>query len=81
MEQTTLRVSGMHCGACESGINKALSRLDGVRRSAADHQKGEVRVVFDPGRTSLDAIRASLERAGYAVEGVVSRTGAPGGSV
>jgi copper chaperone CopZ len=82
MEQLTLRVTGMHCGACENRIQKALSRLDGVRRSAADHRKEEVRVAFDSGRTSLDAIRDAIERADYRVAGVAGTgtEGAPGGT-
>ena len=71
MEQTTLHVTGMHCGACEQRIQKALSRLEGVKRSSADHRKQEVRVAFDPAQTSLAAIRAVIERADYRVEGVV----------
>ena len=71
MEQLTLRIGGMHCGACENRIQKALSRVEGVRRSSADHRKEQVRVAFDPSLTSLDAIRATIERADYRVEGVV----------
>ncbi len=67
MEHLTLRVIGMHCGACENRIQKALSRLEGIRRSSADHKNGEVRVVFDPVHTSLDAIRATIGRADYRV--------------
>ena len=75
MEQTTLRVAGMHCSACEHRIQKVLSRLEGVRRSSADHQKQEVQVAFDPAQTSLEAIRATIERADYRVEGVIGGTG------
>ena len=80
MEQTTLHVAGMHCGACEHRIQRMLSRLEGVKRSAADHQRGEVRIVFDPAHTSLDAIRATIERADYRVEGVAGPFGAAGGT-
>jgi copper chaperone CopZ len=77
MEQTTFQVRGMHCAACAHRIQQALSRLAGVKRSRADHRRGEVRVVFDPARTSEAVVRACLEQAGYEVCGVV---GAGGGT-
>lgn len=67
MDQVQLRVSGMTCTACEQRIQKALSRVDGVVRSSADHQAGQVRVVFDAARTSERAVRATIEQAGYEV--------------
>lgn len=64
MEQRTFRVAGLRCKTCEYRIQKALSRLEGVRRSRADHRCGEVLVVFDATRTPESVVRACLERAG-----------------
>lgn len=75
MEQVTLRVSGMHCDGCESRVEKALGRLDGVRRASADHSSGEVRVAFEPARTSAQELRDCIERAGYAVGGEAGASG------
>jgi copper chaperone CopZ len=73
MEQIELRVDGMTCGACEQRIQRALAQLDGVLRSAADHRAGQVRVVLDPARATVAAVRARVEQAGYEV-----RSCAPG---
>ena len=67
MEQIELNVSGMTCGACEQRIEKALTRIDGVVQSAADHRAARVRVMFDPARTSESALRSCIERAGYSI--------------
>ena len=67
MQQVEFRVNGMSCGACEQRIVKALARVDGVMRSAADHRAGQVRVVFDATRTSRDDVQSCIERAGYTV--------------
>ena len=67
MEQVELNVSGMTCGACEQRIEKALTRIDGVVQSDADHRAARVRVMFDPARTSASALRSCLERAGYSI--------------
>jgi copper chaperone CopZ len=58
----------MTCRACEQRIERALTRIDGVMQSAADHRAAEVRVMFDPDRTSEGAVRSCIERAGYRVE-------------
>jgi copper chaperone CopZ len=67
MKELELKVSGMTCTGCEQRIAKALSRLEGVLRSTANHQTGQVRVVFDAARTSEGAVRSTIEQAGYEV--------------
>jgi copper chaperone len=67
VKQLTLEVSGMSCTGCEERIQTALARLEGVLRSQADHQAGKVQVVVDPGRASEEAVRRSIEKAGYGV--------------
>jgi Cu+-exporting ATPase len=65
--QIELHVEGMSCRACEQRIEKALTRIDGVVQSAADHRGAQVRVMFDPARTTESEVRSCVERAGYAV--------------
>ena len=67
MEEIRLRVTGMSCTGCEQRIEKALARVEGILRSSADRQAGQVRVVFDPARASEESVRACMERAGYGV--------------
>ena len=69
MEQLEIRVNGMTCGACEQRIQLALAQVDGVVRSSADHRAARVKVVFDPVRTSTQAVQARIKRAGYEVVG------------
>ncbi len=67
MKQLQLNVSGMDCTGCEHRIETTLARLDGVVRSKADHQRGLVTVVINPAKASEEAVRASIEKAGYGV--------------
>lgn len=62
-----LQVSGMNCESCARRIEKALTRLEGVRSCSADHRGGEVRVVFDASRTPEDAVRGCIRQAGFEV--------------
>jgi copper chaperone CopZ len=67
MDQITLRVKGIHCEGCEQRIEKALTRLDGVRSCRADHRSGEVEVVFEASRTPEQAVRTCITHAGFEV--------------
>ncbi|HXG03943.1 MAG TPA: heavy-metal-associated domain-containing protein [Candidatus Binatia bacterium] len=67
MERLELHVTGMSCGACEQRIERALAQVAGVVRSTADHRAARVKVVFDPRRTSAEAVQARIKQAGYEV--------------
>jgi copper chaperone len=67
MNELKLQVKGISCSGCEQRIQKVLARIEGVVRAAADHQAEEVRVLFDPNRTSEETLRSSIEQAGYEV--------------
>lgn len=69
IEQLSLQVGGMTCTGCEGRVANVLGRLEGVRNTSADHQAGEVRVLFDPEQVSADAIGAAIAGAGYQVGG------------
>ena len=68
MDTVTLRVTGMTCGGCENAVKRALGRLDGVADVAASHAQESVTVTFDPGKTTLDAVKARIAAAGYQVQ-------------
>jgi len=67
MEHLELRVNGMTCTGCEQRIERALAQVDGVVRSNADQRAAQVRIVFDPARTSAEAVQARIKHAGYEV--------------
>jgi sulfite exporter TauE/SafE/copper chaperone CopZ len=56
---------GMHCHGCEHIVERAAHKFAGVRRIKADYPTETVEVEFDPDLTSLDEIRAAIEKAGY----------------
>jgi sulfite exporter TauE/SafE/copper chaperone CopZ len=61
----TFHAHGMHCHGCEHIIETSVRKLSGVRTVKADYPAETVTVAFDPAATSLDEIRATVERAGY----------------
>lgn len=68
MAKVEIAVGGMSCGMCQSAVQEALSGVEGVTEAAVDLEGGRATVIFDEGRTNLDALRAAVEDAGFDVE-------------
>ena len=61
-----LRVDGLACPFCAYGIEKQLSKLDGVARIDVDIGKGAVIVRLNEGATLDEAsAKAAVKRAGF----------------
>jgi sulfite exporter TauE/SafE/plastocyanin domain-containing protein/copper chaperone CopZ len=63
----TFYVDGMTCSACEARISRSLLAIEGVSGAEARVQGGRVEVEFDDSLTGLEALKAEVEKAGYAV--------------
>lgn len=71
--KTVVRVSGMTCTGCESILETAIGRLDGVKKVHANYAAATVSVVYNPSRVTLDQIQKTVEKQGY---GIASGQGA-----
>ncbi|MDQ3183733.1 MAG: cation transporter [Actinomycetota bacterium] len=60
-----LNVPDMTCGHCESSLQEALTELDGVRGSKADHKEGTVEVTYEANRVTDEQFREVIAEAGY----------------
>jgi copper chaperone len=67
METTKLDVRGMTCGGCVASVTRVLKAGPGVDDVAVTLQPGAATVTFDPGRTSIAALRTAVEDAGFDV--------------
>lgn len=68
--QWVLPVSGMHCGACVSRVEKALLSVPGVRAVEVDLATGTAGVTGEPDRVTEDLLRHSIQKAGYSTNEV-----------
>jgi copper chaperone CopZ len=72
-KQVTLRVEGMTCSGCETGIETALRRLPGVVLADASYGDGTVLVGLSPDATfGTDALIQAIAQAGYSVDSLES---------
>jgi mercuric ion binding protein len=64
----TLSVPGMTCAACPITVKKALSRVEGVSKTAVSFEKREAVVTFDDARTDVQALTRATTDVGYPSE-------------
>ncbi len=63
-------VKGMTCGGCESHVNNAVNKLDGIESVSASFKDEKAIVKFDPSKTSKEEVEKAISSTGYIVEGV-----------
>ncbi len=73
----TLPVEGMTCASCVSRVEKALNKVAGVTEAQVNLATEKAHVVFDPAATSVDHLRAAIEKAGYRVGAMPAPTAQP----
>jgi Cu+-exporting ATPase len=67
MTKTAIPVNGMHCGGCEQTLQRALTRLDGVRAVKADRAAELVTVHYDPAQVDEESLRECIDLCGFEV--------------
>ncbi len=70
IEVAVISISGMHCDACVTTINNALSGLEGVEGTKVSLEYEQAKVKFDPSKVSTDAFKAAIEDKGYVVDSI-----------
>ena len=80
MAQDKFDVGGMTCAACQTHVDRAVSKLDGVQSVAVNLLAGSMMVDYDPAQVTSDDICTAVDRAGYSASPVDAGTGAAGSS-
>lgn len=65
MEKIELKIEGMHCGACATGIQMLVSQMDGVKSIFVDYESKKGTVEFDPAKVSQEQIFKEIGTLGY----------------
>src|ERR1043166_3675105 len=61
----TLDIGGMTCASCVRHVEKALSRIDGVRSAEVNLATEAAPASFDPQAAGLSELTAAVAAAGY----------------
>lgn len=62
------KVTGMYCDACQTKIQHALSKTDGVRTATVDLGAGSATVTYDDAKVKPDQLIKVIEQQGYKAE-------------
>ena len=65
---TTFKVTGMYCNACETKIQQALKKTDGVKSATVSLDKGSATVTYDDAKVKSDQLVRVIEKEGYKAE-------------
>lgn len=67
-QEITMKVQGMTCESCESHVNAAALKLNGVYSAKSSFQNGETTIVFAPDEVGPEAISEAIEQeTGYTI--------------
>ena len=62
----TLKIEGMHCGGCATGLEILLNTKGAKAKVDFDTKKAEIE--FDPNKISIKKIKKEIESIGYKVK-------------
>ena len=71
--ETKIGIEGMSCGSCVMSVEKAISRVFGVKSVRVSLEKNEATVLGDG--FDMARIRAAIEDAGYDLRDSLSQDG------
>ncbi|MBE0405788.1 heavy-metal-associated domain-containing protein [Psychrobacter sp. AOP22-C1-22] len=60
-----IKIDGMTCGGCVASVHTATSEIDGVETISVDLADNLATVTFDDSKTSIEAIAAAIDEAGF----------------
>lgn len=66
--ETTLEISGMHCGSCAQRLGLVLERHEGVIRATVD-PAGTASIRYDEARLDIEQVGEIVRTAGFDVGG------------
>jgi len=55
----------MSCFTCELSVEKALNNVEGIQSSQASAQKGNVSILYDPGKVTVEDLVRTINKTGY----------------
>jgi Cu+-exporting ATPase len=70
-----LPIAGLTCGNCVQAVERALRAVDGVAGATVNLASARAFVDYDPARTGVAALRATIREAGYRLGAARARFG------
>ena len=70
MKKVLLKIEGMTCSACSSGLEKFLNKQDGIKNAAVNLIMNNASIEYDDNKLNLEQVEKLIEKAGFTSLGI-----------
>lgn len=70
MKKVLLKIDGMTCSACSSGLEKYLNRQDGIKSASVNLIMNNANIEYDDEKLTLEQVEKFVEKAGFTSLGI-----------
>lgn len=70
MKKVLLKIDGMTCSACSSGLEKYLNKQDGIKEAIVNLVMNNASVEYDDTKLTLEQVEKFVEKAGFTSLGI-----------
>lgn len=70
MKKVLLKIDGMTCSACSSGLEKYLNKQDGIKEATVNLIMNNASIEYDESKLTLDQVEKFVEKAGFVSLGI-----------
>lgn len=63
--EETFPVEGMTCSGCANGVQRSLTKLEGVKSAEVSLTDAAVTVAYNPGAVTPEQMQQAVEKAGF----------------
>ena len=70
MKKVLLKIGGMTCSACSSGLEKFLNKQDGIESASVNLVMNNANIQYDEQKLNIEQIEKFIERAGFESQGI-----------
>ena len=70
MKKVLLKIDGMTCSACSSGLEKYLNKQDGIKTTVVNLVMNNANIEYDEKKLTLEQVEKFVEKAGFTSLGI-----------
>ena len=70
MKKVLLKIDGMTCSACSTGLEKYLNKQDGIKQATVNLIMNNANIEYDDKKLNLEQVEKFVEKAGFLSLGI-----------
>lgn len=70
MKKVLLKIDGMTCSACSSGLEKYLNKQEGIKQATVNLIMNNANIEYDDKKLTLEQVEKFVEKAGFTSLGI-----------